>query len=219
MQILPAVVFFILYALWRGSDPRAFLVDGFGRYRVTIALFEMFVVCFTVSRLLRNHPRAIDLVLVGLVPLMTAGIAEDTRDSVPALGRTLAFFVAPYSGLFVVLAIFYKLRDRFARGGAVSRTLQFVGRRTLDIYLLHYFFISAGMPLSDHPDPIVRTAVIAGYALLIVAGCLVVSRIVRISDLLGHYLFGAPHRTTPRPVLSVAGRFRLRHLLQVSGRQ
>ncbi len=141
------------------------------------------------------------------------------RDTVPVLGRTLAFFVAPYSGLLVVFTLFYKLRRGFARGGAVSRTLQFIGRRTLDIYLLHYFFISAGMPLSDHPDPIVRTAVIAGYALLIVAGCLVVSRIVRISDLLGHYLFGAPHRTTPRPVLSVAGRFRLRHLLPVSGRQ
>ncbi len=79
MQILPAVVFFILYALWRGNDPWAFLVDGFGKYWFTIALFKMFVIYFTVCRLLRNRPRAIDWVLVGLVPLMTAGIAEDTR--------------------------------------------------------------------------------------------------------------------------------------------
>lgn len=141
----------------------------------------------------------------------------DTRDSVPALGRTLAFFVAPYSGLLVVFTLFYKLPGGFARGGAVSRTLQFVGRRTLDIYLLHYFFISAGMPLSDHPDPIVRTAVIAGYALLIVAGCLVVSRIVRISDLLGHYLFGAPRRTTAKTALHATGTVRLRHRFPVFG--
>ncbi len=193
----------------------------FRRYRY----FQYFVLGVLARKYADRFFRLLDDRRFNLATLLLYGtsllllIAFDTRDSVPALGRTLAFFVAPYSGLFVVLAIFYKLRDRFARGGAVSRTMQFVGRRTLDIYLLHYFFISAGMPLSDHPDPIVRTAVIAGYALLIVAGCLVVSRIVRISDLLGHYLFGAPHRTTPRPVLSVAGRFRLRHLLPVSGRQ
>lgn len=217
MQILPAVVFFILYALWHGNDPWAFLVDGFGKYWFTIAPFEMFVIYFTVSRLLRNRPRAIDWVLVGLVPLMTAGIAEDTRDSVPALGRTLAFFVAPYSGLFVVLAIFYKLRDRFARDGAVSRTMQFVGRRTLDIYLLHYFFISAGMPLIDNADPLVRTAVICAYTVLIVAGCLLVSRVVRLSDLLGHYLLGAPRRTTAKTALPATGTVRLRHRFPVFG--
>lgn len=277
MQILPAVVFFILYALWRGNDPWAFLVDGFGKYWFTIALFEMFVIYFTVSRLLRNRPRAIDWVLVGLVPLMTAGIAEDTRvgkvlmlfrlyryfqyfvlgvlarkyidrffrllndrrfnlatlalyggslfllvlfdmrDTVPALGRTLAFFVAPYSGLLVVFTLFYKLRRGFARSGAVSRTLQFIGRRTLDIYQLHYFFISASLPLIDNADPLVRTAVICAYTVLIVAGCLLVSRVVRLSDLLGHYLFGAPRRTTAKTALPATGTVRLRHRFPVFG--
>ena len=94
----------------------------------------------------------------------------DMRDTVPVLGQTLAFFVAPYSGLLVVFTLFYKLRRGFARSGAVSRTLQFIGRRTLDIYQLHYFFISASLPLIDNADPLVRTAVICAYTVLIVAG-------------------------------------------------
>ena len=256
VQIIPAVVFFMLFALWQGDEPLEFLVDGFGKYWFTVALFEMFVIYFTVSHLLRAHSHTIDIVLIVLALLMTTGIAEDTRvgkvlmlfrlyryfqyfvlgllarkyadrffrllddrrfnlaalalygsslvlligfdtrDTLPALGRTLAYFVAPYSGLFVVFALFYKLRNRFARCGAVSRTMQFVGRRTLDIYLLHYFFISTDMPFIDHAYPTVRTAIIGAYTLLIVAGCLLVSGFVRHSDLLGHYLFGAPRRQT-----------------------
>lgn len=258
VQIIPAVVFFMLFALWRDGEPLAFLIDGFGKYWFTIALFEMFVIYFTVSHLLRSsRSHAVDIVLIVLALLMTTGIAEDTRagkvlmlfrlyryfqyfvlgvlahkyadrffrllddrrfnlamlalygsslllligvdmrDTLPVLGRTLAFFVAPYSGLFVVFAIFYKLRNLFARGGAVSRTMQFVGRRTLDIYLLHYFFISTELPLIDHGIPAVQTAVLGLYTLMIVAGCLLVSGLVRYNDLLGHYLFGAPrHQTT-----------------------
>ena len=49
--------------------------------------------------------------------------------------------IVRYAGLFTVVGIFVKSADYFNRDGRVSRAMQYVGRRTLDIYLLHYFLI------------------------------------------------------------------------------
>ena len=77
-----------------------------------------------------------------------------------------------------------------------SSILKFVGTRTLDIYLLHYFFLPefllphanrllAAIPAWLLPLPILFAAFI------VVALCLLTSYIIRLSPFLAHYLFGA----------------------------
>lgn len=82
--------------------------------------------------------------------------------------------------------------------------MQYVGRRTLDIYLIHYFLIPTGLNFvtlfCDKPMPIIEAAVSSVIAIIIIAFSLLVSEIIRLSPWLAHWLFGAKtdHERTPR---------------------
>ena len=77
-----------------------------------------------------------------------------------------------------------------------SSILTFVGQRTLDIYLLHYFFLPeflrphATQLLTTIPSPLLPIVVLL-VALVVVALCLATCYILRLSPFLGRYLFGA----------------------------
>lgn len=77
-----------------------------------------------------------------------------------------------------------------------SAFLKFVGTRTLDIYLLHYFFLPeflrphATQLLSTIPSPLLPLVILLA-AIVVVALCLATSYVLRLSPFLGRYLFGA----------------------------
>lgn len=102
--------------------------------------------------------------------------------------------VIRYVGLMMVFSIFASNADYFGRNGRISRTMQFVGRRTLDIFLLHYFFLpdlKFMMPyFIDNQNPTIELVVSAGLALIVLALCLAASAIIRHSEFLAHALFG-----------------------------
>ena len=88
----------------------------------------------------------------------------------------------------------------------ISRCLKFIGTRTLDIYLLHYFFLprfishltlfptDGRLPVAFHPSPFTshlsQFLIALPIALLVTAVCLAVSYVIRLSPFLAHYLFG-----------------------------
>ena len=79
-----------------------------------------------------------------------------------------------------------------------SFILKFVGTRTLDIYLLHYFFLPRFLQsytdqLQVHDNKLIEFLVAMSLALVVVGICLLVSYIIRLSPFLGHYLFGAKY--------------------------
>lgn len=79
-----------------------------------------------------------------------------------------------------------------------SSILKFVGTRTLDIYLLHYFFLPRFLQsytdqLQAYNSKQIEFLVAMSLALVIVTICLLVSYIIRLSPFLGHYLFGAKY--------------------------
>ncbi len=100
------------------------------------------------------------------------------------------------AGLVVVLAFFRNRQAWFSRDTKLGRTMQYVGRRTLDIYLIHYFLVPTGLSFitvfSDHPMPIIEALASSVIAVAIIAGSLLVSEIIRLSPWLAHWLFGAP---------------------------
>ena len=80
----------------------------------------------------------------------------------------------------------------------ISSFLKFVGTRTLDIYLLHYFFLPRFLQsytdqLQVHDNKLIEFLVAMSLALVVVGICLLVSYIIRLSPFLGHYLFGAKY--------------------------
>ena len=77
-----------------------------------------------------------------------------------------------------------------------SSILKFVGQRTLDIYLLHYFFLPEFLRphttqlLTAIPSPLLPIAILL-VALVVIILCLATSNLLRLNPFLGRYLFGA----------------------------
>lgn len=115
------------------------------------------------------------------------------------LPSKLLYFISilgsKYCGLLIVFSFFKKYQASFTSSSRIGAGLQYIGRRTLDIYLLHYFFLPTLPYIGDffRETPNMLLELICGLTLsLLIAGlCLLVSNIIRISDFLGHWLFGA----------------------------
>lgn len=97
-------------------------------------------------------------------------------------------------GITIVYNFFRKYQDSFSKETKLGRILQYIGRRTLDIYLLHYFLLP---DLSNIGEYFGSSSTVVGLffgiaiALMVIAVCLVISNTIRLSPILGHYLFGA----------------------------
>ena len=111
--------------------------------------------------------------------------------------------VMRFSGLMTLLISFRSYREWFDKNSAVSNCMSFVGRRTLDIYYLHYFFIPdlafmKGL-LSTGSGNNILSMLLTGLTIssLVIALCLIVSAILRSSPFLSSWLFGsnATHTT------------------------
>lgn len=107
-------------------------------------------------------------------------------------------FTVRYLGLFLVFAIFYRYRDTFETDGRITRSIRFIGRRTLDIYLLHYFFLPDLKAYKDilltwiePQNTLLELLVVLLITMLVISMCLLTSAIIRTSSFLGHYLLGA----------------------------
>lgn len=99
------------------------------------------------------------------------------------------------SGLVVFFGFFEKKQELFSNQHRLGRVLQYMGRRTLDIYLIHFFMIPLDFKIitvfMDHSMPVIEAFVAAVIAVLIIAVSLLVSEILRLSPFLAHWLFGA----------------------------
>ena len=121
----------------------------------------------------------------------------------PNLGGGALIFISSFFtqlavgilGLLVVYNTFRTYADSFTSDKRVGRALQYIGKRTLDIYLLHYFFIpylpQVGRMLEQGNNATLELALGGGISLLVIGICLVVSNVLRTSPILAKYLFGA----------------------------
>ena len=120
-----------------------------------------------------------------------------TKDHYQILYHILDSLILRFSGLIFVFGVFYHCSDKINESGVISKTLQYIGKRTLDIYLLHYFLIPdlsqyGNFFVSNGKEFFVGEIFIAGFgiALPIIAVCLLISYVLRMSPILEKYLFG-----------------------------
>ena len=114
----------------------------------------------------------------------------------------LIFAVGGVLGLTMVFTFFRSFSGWFSKENCLGHSLQYIGTRTLDIYLLHYFFLPrfllAYAPQLHTFDSIsLEFAVAILLSLVVVAACLLVSYVIRLSPFLGHYLFGVKYERKP----------------------
>lgn len=112
--------------------------------------------------------------------------------NVSSLGYGLVLLL---TAVLLVFALFRKHQIVFSQQHAIGRALQFVGQRTLDIYLIHHFFLvtdmQAALPnFAELNSPFIELVLAVFITVLVISASLIISAVLRVSPLLAHYLFG-----------------------------
>lgn len=107
------------------------------------------------------------------------------------LPRTLAM----YALVMITVAFFRHYKEWFTRDTRVGAALQYVGVRTLDVYLLHFFFLpklpTFGAWFKANPHNFMLEGTVAFLlAVLVTCFALTTSHVLRVSPLLKKWLFG-----------------------------
>jgi fucose 4-O-acetylase-like acetyltransferase len=106
----------------------------------------------------------------------------------------IAYLVAGVSGTIICFTFFRIHARNFSQETWYGRGLQLIGRRTLDIYLIHYFVLPYDLVRPEvwiqyHNNTLfVPMALILAIWVVIIS--LLISSILRVSPLLAKYLFG-----------------------------
>lgn len=106
------------------------------------------------------------------------------------------FLVEWVFSLSSVLLLMNILRglDGMLAARKAGRATAFIGKRSLDIYFLHFFFLpqlhGLGASFSEGGKVVLEFCTISALAMIIICICLVISRLIRCSDILARLLFG-----------------------------
>lgn len=107
---------------------------------------------------------------------------------------TLAELILGYLGLVIVYNTMRIYRDSFTSSTKIYASLQNIGKRTLDIYMLHYFLLPNLLFISGFirtwNNVVLELFVGVAVSLLVICVCLLISNILRTSSILAQYLFG-----------------------------
>lgn len=99
-----------------------------------------------------------------------------------------------YCGLICVVTLFSRCALQLSSSSNWAMLLRFIGRRTLDIYFLHFFFLPhvdlIGVWLTDGNRIIFQIIYASVVTCAVTAMCLLVSCILRNSSLFASWLFG-----------------------------
>ena len=107
----------------------------------------------------------------------------------------IAYLVVGLSGTIICFTFFRIHQKQFSQDTWYGRSLQLIGRRTLDIYLIHYFVLPYNLVQPDvwqqYHDNTLYVPMALILALWVIAISLLISSILRVSPLLAKHLFGA----------------------------
>ena len=110
----------------------------------------------------------------------------------------LKIFIA-LGGITLVI-VFFKENERYLLSSTkLGNCIQYIGKHTLDIYFIHYFFLPYNMSfvgswLKKYPNPLLEFCFSLTLALIIIVCCLIVSKIIRLSPSLTYLLLGGKKR-------------------------
>lgn len=97
--------------------------------------------------------------------------------------------------ILIFFSFFYLNKNLWSVQSSLNKIMIYIGRRTLDLYLIHYFFLKPSVPqigeLINSSGNIVLELLFGFiWTSVIVLLCLLVSNLLRTSKILSKYLFG-----------------------------
>ena len=184
------------WALGHKGPPNEFM--NYSSFVELFRYFPFFLFGNIVHRYWERAQRLMDspwlfpvVTVLAVVCTLDVIVWHNLRREWASLPHTLAMFLL----LSMVFMFFRHYQDFFSEKTVVGRSLQFIGRRTLDIYLLHYFFLPK-LPMVgeffrvNRHNFILDTTASFAVALLVVGFCIITSQLLRVSPFFKKYLFG-----------------------------
>lgn len=135
------------------------------------------------------------ILFAALFWLQTGTDPDMERGRLAAALQSAGILLCRYCGLVIVYSYFRCHQADFSQTNPLGKALQHIGRRTLDIYMLHYFLLpclpEVGEYFLSRPNFALELAAGIALSLLVIGICLAASNVLRLSEPLGRYLFGA----------------------------
>jgi fucose 4-O-acetylase-like acetyltransferase len=115
------------------------------------------------------------------------------------MSNTILKLCTSLLGIVIVMFLFKENESYLQNSTRLGKTLQYIGKRTLDIYFLHYFFLpynlsKIGIWLRTHPNPLLEFFASTVLASIVIICCLIVSRVIHSGSILTFLLLGGKRK-------------------------
>ena len=219
--IIPALIFVTVFAVWKHRSLDSVVFSQFkGEYWFTPFLFLFMLLYlagyFPLRRFLsgKNAARVLFVIAVAVsfVPTLLDILCPEWTSSRTAAAlsyqnfKYFQFFAfgalirSEFAALerimdsaVLLVFLFFRSAGKVCEGKA-GRWLSFAGRRSLDIYFLHFFFLPDLHPLGawfvETGNPFLEFCAAVPLVLALTAVCLLLGSVLRKSDTLARLLFG-----------------------------
>lgn len=186
-------------ALWintRNPMPRVSLVLTLNNFFYYFQFFTFGIIVKAFPKFKQKIKDHYSVAVILFVALFIVQYKWFTHDYNRYLFYLVDSILIKYAGLVTVFGLFSLSEEYFAKNGRISSIMQYAGSRTLDIYLLHYFFLPV-LPNyrylffpNGKESYISELVIISLISIIIMAICLLISTCLRKSSVLAKYLFG-----------------------------
>lgn len=136
--------------------------------------------------------------IVGWVVCLLLYYNKPFATNLPDLHDLVHKILIRYFALITVVCVFFSNRSYFQKDTRCSRWMCFIGQRTLDIYMIHYFFLPdlkfMHSWIAGNSMFIIQLIIAGTLSCIIVAASLVVSSVLRKSTTLESWLFGVKRK-------------------------
>lgn len=191
----------IYFAVWR--------ISSWGYFMEYFQFFAFGILCRKyypkMINFLRSNSFRTLIILSYIASLFVVyGFNEQLKEYNSNIYNIMQMLVVRYTGLITIFILFFNNDKYFSSDDKPCRWLRFIGRRTLDIYMLNVFFLPNLLMLKPYLTGngmlLSQLAIGLSAAVLDISVCLFISNLLRSSKFLSRWLFG---EKTEKVTLSV----------------
>lgn len=164
---------------------------GYFQFFATGILLRKYIHIF--DKILKLHTIMTGAICVFFISFVSLIFVPQIVDSASIKGQiwiTIVETLIAYPAIYILYVVFYRLLENTR----ITVWLSYIGRRTMDVYLLHYFLLPTlpmvGDFLINYPNVVVELLVGFILSAIIVLMSVGIGRIIRLSPIVSRYLLG-----------------------------
>lgn len=197
--IFLSALFFLIFVKSNEINFRVWRVLQWGYLAEYFQFFTFGILCRKyyplLNKCLNSDSFRTTAILTYIISLMAVyGFNRHLQDLNSSIYNIMSMVVVRYTGLLTIFIMFFSNGKYFSNDDRPCRWLRFVGRRTLDIYMLHVFLLPNLLFLQQYlsGNGMLLNQLTIGLigAILNIAVCLFISNLLRSSNFLSRWLFG-----------------------------